>query len=352
MSVVYFDEAGNTGAALLDSSQPVFVLASVDYTNDECAELLSMLQTPQAKEVKFSTMRKSASGRKKLIEFIRSSIHQPSRVKISVLHKRYMAVGKIVDIINEPLARISGVDIYEHGVNIGLTNIHYFCTPLFCGIDQFEKFLDSFIRMIRTRTPDSNRQFFDAVRDLHLNCSNEDYKDLLEPYLYSERIVDSILSEITYQHLDPATTSFFAHCVEWGKQKGDFLAIHDDSKPMAAEYDNLKAMMDRAIEPAVIGYGRRKFKFPLKASEIQFANSKETLAIQVADLFASATYYYASAIAKSDMNDFSTELERADIDRFFFLNLWPSTEVTSEVLGTAEVGGTNPAMYMARNCKF
>jgi hypothetical protein len=99
MSVVYFDEAGNTGAALLDSSQPVFVLASVDYTNDECAELLSMLKTPQANEVKFSTIRKSASGRKKLIEFIRSSIHQPSRVKISVLHKRYMAVGKIVDII-------------------------------------------------------------------------------------------------------------------------------------------------------------------------------------------------------------------------------------------------------------
>jgi hypothetical protein len=83
-----------------------------------------------------------------------------------------MAVGKIVDIINEPLARISGVDIYERGVNIGLTNIHYFCTPLFCGIDQFEKFLDSFIRMIRTRIPDSNRQFFDAVRNLCLNCRN------------------------------------------------------------------------------------------------------------------------------------------------------------------------------------
>lgn len=40
MSIIYCDEAGNTGANLLDPEQPVFVLASNDFSAEEAGNLL------------------------------------------------------------------------------------------------------------------------------------------------------------------------------------------------------------------------------------------------------------------------------------------------------------------------
>ena len=47
---VFFDEAGNTGAALTDTAQPVFVLASTNLTNEEAEKLLALVRTAQARE--------------------------------------------------------------------------------------------------------------------------------------------------------------------------------------------------------------------------------------------------------------------------------------------------------------
>jgi hypothetical protein len=71
---IFFDEAGNTGAALIDPAQPVFVLASVDLTQEESAELLAVVQTPQAQKAKFSALRKSAAGQRRLLDFLGSPL--------------------------------------------------------------------------------------------------------------------------------------------------------------------------------------------------------------------------------------------------------------------------------------
>jgi hypothetical protein len=79
---IYFDEAGNTGAHLLDPEQPVFTLASVDLSLDECRSLLDLVSTPQAKEAKFTSLRKSSAGRDRLLKFITSPMLTPARAKL------------------------------------------------------------------------------------------------------------------------------------------------------------------------------------------------------------------------------------------------------------------------------
>jgi hypothetical protein len=345
---VYFDEAGNTGAALADPAQPVFVLASTDFTDAESDTLLAQVRSPQTKEAKFSSLRKSDAGRRRLLEVVRSDALDPKRLKTMVTHKRFMIVTKFVDIIEETLAHASGIDLYERGANLALSNLHYFVSPVFCGQARFDEFLNAFVAMVRQPSEASKMRFFRAAREMYEGCTSDDHRASFAPYMYAERVRDDILDGLTYLALDPAIPSFFLHCTEWGSQVGGpFQAVHDASKPMAAERGTFEAMIDQSIEPALIGYDRRKFEFPLKATGITFADSVNHPSLQLADLLAGATNYWASALARGQRDEFSEALNNAGIVRFAFNALWPSTDVSPEALGTTEVGGINAVEHIA-----
>lgn len=67
LPVVAFDEAGNTGQNFLDAAQPVFVLASVHMSSERATAFTSAAMPPGATEAKFSTMRGSNAGRKRVL---------------------------------------------------------------------------------------------------------------------------------------------------------------------------------------------------------------------------------------------------------------------------------------------
>jgi hypothetical protein len=69
---------------------------------------------------------------------------------------------------------------------------------------------------------------------LYDNCTNEEHKSMLAPYIYVERFIDDILSGIDKKyHIDPAITSFFCHLTEWGKQSNEPpIVIYDESKQL------------------------------------------------------------------------------------------------------------------------
>lgn len=293
---VHFDEAGNTGAALLDPNQPVFVLASADFTRDEADELLELVRTPQTQEVKFTSLKKSNTGKRRLLQFLSSSLLTPARVKVSITHKRYMAMCKAVDLIEETLAFRDGIDLYERGANIAIANLHYYVTPVFCGEARFELFLSTFVEMVRTPSVATKAAFFDSVRALYENCRESRHKTSFCPYLIAERDIDEILDGINYTALDPAIGAVFHQLGVWGTAIGnEFLAIHDKSKPISAERKTFEVMMDPTASPTMIGYDRRKFEFPLRARTLSFADSRDLPQLQVVDLLAGATSYFATS---------------------------------------------------------
>jgi hypothetical protein len=346
--IIYFDEAGNTGAALLDNQQPVFVVASVDYLDEECAELLPIVKSAQGAEAKFSSLRKSDRGCQRLLDFFKSPLHSEKRAKSVVILKQYMVVTKLVDIIEETLAHADGLDIYKRGANIATSNMHFYLSPLFCGRERYERFLSSFVEMIRTKSRFAISQFFECANDMYSNCSEKDYKSSFAPYLYAESFIDDILNGIDFLALDPAIPAFFLHCTEWGDQlNAEFIALHDNSKPLTAVRSTFEAMMDKTIPEARIGYDRRKFGLPLKARELRFGDSLNYPALQVADLFAGAIAYHASSIALGKTDKLSNQLGDVGIERFMFNAIWPTPKVTPEELGTSEVGGIHSTDYMA-----
>lgn len=346
---VHFDEAGNTGAALLDAAQPVFVLASNDFTREEADELLSIVRTPQTQEVKFSNLRRNPNGQRRLLQFLASPLLTPERAKVSVTHKKYMVIGKAIDIIEETLAHESGIDLYERGANIALANLHFYVTPAFCGQDRFDAFLSTFVAMVRTPTAASKAAFFASVYALYENCRSEQHKSSFGPYLYAEHCIDEILDGVTYIALDPAIGALFHQLSVWGSQLGTpFSAVHDASKPIAAERETFQALMDAHAQPEMVGYDRRKFEFPLRATTLTFGDSRDLPQLQVSDLLAGAMSHFAAATANGSQDEFTRQMEAAGVERFTIHTLWPQPEVTPQALGTEEVGGTNAVDTMMK----
>ena len=153
MLTIFCDEAGNSGENLLDADQPVYVLASNDFTTEEAVALLRHVQPPQSGEPKFKTLKKTNKGVDRLLAFLVDPLLVRDRIAVNVFHKRFMVVTKIVDLIFETLIHKAGGDLYVDGANIALSNMLHACMPAFCGDAATGAFLQAFVSLMRERTP-------------------------------------------------------------------------------------------------------------------------------------------------------------------------------------------------------
>ncbi|MDE2259898.1 MAG: DUF3800 domain-containing protein, partial [Betaproteobacteria bacterium] len=289
MSIIYCDESGNSGERLLDKDQPLFVLGSNDFGKSEAISLLEHVRSPQGAEPKFKTLKRTQDGIRRLIGLFADPRLNINRVAVDVYHKRYMVVTKMVDLIAETLMHEMGEDLYRRGANIAMSNMLYYCMPAFCGEEKTDRFLQSFVDLMRSRTEAHAVAFFEAGSALVDASSNKDFKNDLRPFIEPE-LFNMWFDGIDQLALDPAIPALFQHINEWGKRKPDrFRVIHDGSKPVLASQDVFHSMMARDGESlTMVGYDRRKFKFPLRALSLEQGDSIEYPQIQVADLCAGA----------------------------------------------------------------
>ncbi|MEQ6886229.1 DUF3800 domain-containing protein [Salicola sp. Rm-C-2C1-2] len=341
IQVVAFDESGNTGSDLLNADQPVFCLASTSLSSSDADEILYAVRTAQASEVKYSRLKRSASGRGKILKLLADERLDGSNVKTTFYHKRFMVVTKVVDLLVETLAHRDGIDLYKDGANIALSHLHFYCMPVFCGEQKTRAFLDAFVDMIRTGDRQTIEQFYQAAWVIHDNCSNHEYRQLLAPIIASQELIGEVLRANDRNSLDPAIPAFVQHCAFWGDELGgEFDVLHDDSKPLFEEKESLEKLLSRGEEERVVGYDRRQFVFPLRAREVQFGSSHSDPRLQLVDVVASAAAQWMSGFAMSPRDrEFWQGLHAANLVRFGRDAVWPTPEVTPDELDTRHEGG-------------
>ena len=341
--LVAFDEAGNTGSDLLNPSQPVFVLASVCFS-DAQAESLLKLARGQGPEPHFANLIRRKSGRERVLEIINSPLVSPETVKITACHKKFQALAQIVDLLIEPMLQEMDIDLYDQGGNIAMSNMLYYVLPTCCGLNTVDDWLHYFVRMMRARTP-INIEYFYRQTDKVLRASKfPGVSDILSIVRQSRIIVQEILAATDEVFLDPAVPCFVQHCDQWGKQLGClFDLVHDASKPLAREREALEHLMARDEPEATVGYDRRKVTYPLKATGLQLRNSSQCSQIQIADVFAGAcACWLGGKLGRPIDASFMSALDESKVGELLFNGIWPSTEVSPEALGTEEFGGINP----------
>lgn len=347
---IAFDESGNTGQDLLNPNQPMFSLASVYLSDTEAEEAINILATNVGQEIKFSNLVRSTTGRQKVLSFLQSPYAKIDKAKTYVIHKRYMVVGKIVDLLIETLAHRDGLNLYEQGCNIALTNMYYTCLPTVCSEAEFTGFLGKFVEMIRKKDENSILAFYKSCEHMYYSAKIPEFKNDLAVILKSVEVIDEVLQASDATQLDPSVTSFVQHCVSWGSCLGcNFDVIYDESKPIRQKEALLSLLMAKDEPEVQVGYDYRKMILPLKATGIKFGDSKKVKQLQIADVIAGASVYWACGFTEANADrDFCEKLEGHGIKSLVIGCLWPSADVTPQELGTEELGGIDPIEYMTK----
>lgn len=343
MTTIFCDEAGNSGAHLLDSKQPFFVLASNDFTTAEAQGLIEHVRSAQAAEPKFTSLRRSNAGIARLARFMADERLTKKRVAVSFSHKPFMVVAKMVDIIVETLFHMTGRDLYVGGRNQGLSNLLHYCLPTYCGEENTRQFLQAFVDLVRGREEEQREAFYAAGARMLRECGNENLIEhltpLVEPKLFPYWFGDNIDSYA----LDPAIPALFSHIIEWARRTPDrFDIVHDDSKPILATQATFESMMAQANEQSeIIGYDRRKFSFPLRAQSLSQADSRLHPQLQVADLCAGLINHLVKCREADALDALAEKTEEFGATEWVFDGLIPSLAITPQELGTEEAGGIN-----------
>lgn len=343
MSIIYCDESGNSGEKLLDKDQPFFVLASNDFGRSEALALLEHLHSHQGGEPKFKTLKKTADGVRRLTKLFTDPRLNKNRIVVDIYHKRFMVVTKMVDLITETLMHEHGEDLYQRGGNIAMSNMLYFCMPTFCGEVLTDNFLQSFVELMRKRTAAHADAFFISGKAMVDASIKEDFKQLL--WLFTERrLFNDWFDGINPMALDPAIPSLFQHINEWGKRKQDrFRIIHDGSKPVLASQEIFESMMAFNGETSeVVGYDRRKFNFPLRATSLEQGDSVGYPQIQIADLCAGALNHFLKCNEKGELDELAIMIRDLCGVDWVINGVLPDTSVTPEEMGTDSDDGVNP----------
>lgn len=346
--VVAFDESGNTGQNLLDPAQPVFVLASVSFTDDETHELMEILAPKKGQEVHFLRFIKSDSGKSRMLKFCQSGLISQDKIMTSVFHKTYMVITKMVDMLVEPLFRETGFDLYKDGANIAMSNVYYKCTPAFCGEKKFQILLDSFVKMIRNKDQSSIDNFYGSVSNLQAACTHKEFNGDIDTLMATQHIVYDFIADYDIIELDPAVPAFVYDCGRWGRQLGcEFDIVHDKSKPIEHYQEIFSYLMAKDEPQVTVGYDRRKMDYPLKVRSFEFCDSKEVPQIQIADLISGAYSYVFKGILGVKVDGvFLSSLKETKLLNLPSHPLWPSSDVTSEALGTVGEDAEDPNDYV------
>jgi hypothetical protein len=343
MSIIYCDESGNSGERLLDKDQPFFVLASNDFGVSEAKGLLEHVRSPQGGEPKFKTLKKTQEGIRRLTRFFADPRLHTSRIVVDVYHKRYMVVTKLVDLVVETLMHRMGEDLYKDGANIAMSNMLYGCMPTFCGDELTDRFLQSFVDLMRHRTNAHVTEYFDAGRAMVEACCDDDFQKTLLPFA-EPSLFAAWFNPIGDMALEPAIPALFQHLSEWGRRKPDrFRVIHDGSKPVLASQEDFQRMMALVDESSrVVGYDRRKFQFPLRAVSLEQGDSMMYPQIQVADLCAGAINHFLKCHVTGELDELAEVVRGIGCLNWVINGVVPSTDVSPEDLGTDSDDGENP----------
>jgi hypothetical protein len=330
MKTIAFDEAGYTGQDLANKDQPVYTLCSVNLSNEESLLLLKLIST-QADEVKFQKLKKYPRFRKELELLLNHELINDRTVCIATAHKEYLIIAHTVDKLIEPLAYKDGIDIYKSGFNRYLTNMYYYCIPVFCNLNVIDDYFQAFINMFRKKEKDDIEYFYGVALQLIESCRSEQLKSTLSLILESYNIIDDILFGTDKYFLDVTATSFTLLCDYWGKTLDEsFYVIADDSKPIKHYEWIFNKIKSKEISERNIGYNERTLQVPLKIENLKFENSKKYHQIQIADIIAGSISYYGKSLTRHGKNDIlSKMIEKSNISNLLLYPIWPDKNISA-----------------------
>ena len=329
---MHVDESGNSGQNLLDAQQPVFVLAAVHLGDADASRLASML-AGGADEAHYTRMRKRPGGQERILQVVGDSALAPDSVRVSALHKPFMAVAKLVDLLLEPIVAAAGRDLYADGSHLELSNMLFALGPDACP-RSWQPLMESFVRFVWRGTSEGATRLSGLLAQATREAEHHPVGELLEMMPHDERLLLAWHGredgDDPADALDPALAATVEQARWWGTRLGPFLLVYDESKLVGRWSARLLALSDPAVaaEYAVTPTNRMP---ALPLAGLAPAISQDSPAVQVADLLAGACAdVLRGRMLQTTPTAWHLRLRQARVLRFVDHLVWPGDTAVAD----------------------
>lgn len=303
--LVSCDEAGFTGNRLLDSQQTHFAYASVTVSNEEAAAIVKSLRQThrlQGRELKALNLLKHDRGRN-AIQHLFDQIN--GRCLVTVYDKRFCLATKLFEYIYEPVLQENNAVFYRNNMHRFVATYLYM-QMLASGagvgtlVSEFENFM-------RSLDPADAPSVFGYDGE-------EQFDLLLKPIISFAHGFNVVIARetrnlgTTGQHakwvVELSISALASHLRHWGEIFPLLEVVCDDSKPLRDQTDALDVMINRPQISYFSGFGTRRPITWNMSRSIAFASSRESAAIQLADVVAGVAAAAASRSSDPELERF------------------------------------------------
>ncbi|WP_159045983.1 DUF3800 domain-containing protein [Streptomyces sp. WM6372] len=274
---------------------------------------------PTQGEPKYGSLARSSRERKALMRAF-EQVPEGS-VCSSLVHKPFMVMTKLVDVLVEPLAHADGFNLYENRQALALAELLYLCRPVLGDAAAYRQLQQAFVDWVRQRVSTDDLFATIAAYKTSIPVQHSDFAEQIELLEYCRGVADETAADLAAggqrDLLDPAVTSIYCLCVSFRESLGPFRLVHDASKVIDRHAVTLReayllpdpARPGRPIRPA--------------ATQIDFADSKAHPQLQLADWAAGAVRQWAAHMAVGGGDRFAQDLERV-VRPWVVEAIWPS----------------------------
>jgi hypothetical protein len=347
------DESGYTGQDLLNKEQPAFSIATLGLLEEECAELKARhFGRVRSAELKYASLSKRPAQQAMVLGFLREILDRAGAVKVSLCHKPFVVLTKMVDLLTETFAHLDGVNLYKDGGNIALSNMLFFGLPVVCGREYYDRLLAAFQDAIRYRTWESFTALRDVLFDPGLTNEQQEWLAWFQGPLLS--LGYPLFAARDGEDFEIAFTcgSFLMGAWRRDFPEARIELVHDQSSNMAGLQHVWEFFMSKDRTAFRRDHGRgRSTVFPIGVERTDLAPSESWAGLQLADVVAGA---YADgarwAISNGDPTDAYRDQLWHDLllEAPATLTLWPQLEVDPAKLGTAGSDVSEDLDYVVR----
>lgn len=351
---LFFDESGYTGEDLLNREQPTFAYASTALPDGDAASLLSScFAFSRASELKHSRLSKSWRGQDAIVNFVQRASGSSLPVNVYLAHKEYALLTYLTDFPIEELFHRSGLNFWEKGFNIALSNAMFFGLRGADAPNVLTPILRDFQDLYNSREHGDWLKFYRGIENFYKKYPQ--YRSIMIYLLASCEILGyDYFRDMQPHTCDLAFTAFLAIAMEWSEMTScKFDVIHDSSSQLAKQEWLWSAVFSTYMAPFVHRKFDKTTTFPLKVKSVSFAQSQDHHQLQVCDIVAGATRAWADNICIPNYvkKKYAERLEAAGIKKLVKQTLWPSATVTPAELGTEHYERNDLLEYLTEQMK-
>ncbi|WP_242141023.1 DUF3800 domain-containing protein [Sphingomonas sp. TREG-RG-20F-R18-01] len=293
MECYRIDESGFTGFDLWNAQQRFQGASAIAIEDDDAARLIRehfpLLQAP---ELKYRVLARRPGARPRLVALLRDLLGGFKSVTF-VLEKRFLLALMFIDYAVEPYWYRRGVDFYADGRNYALASLLTMVGPSLLGRPQHDGLLVAFQRAIKEKTPEALIALVATARRLKWREMPEALEPLVRcaPECLEAIRTRGVSTDVAYILLQGLITRMEV------MSDRPYCVAHDRSKNLESYEPLLQRLIahDRAAEFRQTAI--TTLKFPLKLTSVTQVDSKESPAVQMADVLVGAAVDAANGLA-------------------------------------------------------